>query len=302
MPSNWLSIDSNFPSFTGEESPEQQIRALHNYLFQLREGLQYSLQNLTADNFNTAALQNLTDAQKNEVTTQLEKVYTQLNQMAAEIDRLSGRVSGTENLSGRMTTAEGEITALKGRVKLTEGNIEDLTDRASAVETDIDDLQGRMKTAESDIGSLKGRVTITEGNIEDLAGRVKELEDDETLTNLQKAVEGEGGLHDRAATAETDIVSLKEQVITAEENIENLADRVKQIEDDQSLDDLQETVAGEGGLQEQVAESQQELKKISGAVQVAEDGIVTVGSEGKTLHLVGQIYINGVLYEQGGTT
>lgn len=248
MPSNWLSIDSNFPSFTGEESPEQQIRALHNYLFQLREGLQYSLQNLTADNFNTAALQNLTDAQKNELTTQLEKVYTQLNQMAAEIDRLSGRVSGTENLSGRMTTAEGEITALKGRVKLTEGNIEDLAGRTTTAETGIDDLQDRMKTAEADIGSLKGRATITEGNVEDLAGRVKQLEDDQTLG------------------------------------------------------DLQEAVTGEGGLQEQMDATEQELKKISGAVQVADDGSATVGSEGKVLHLVGQVYINGVLIEQGGTT
>lgn len=221
MPSNWLSIDSNFPSFTGEESPEQQIRALHNYLFQLREGLQYSLQNLTADNFNTAALQNLTDAQKNEVATQLEKVYTQLNQMAAEIDRLSGRVSGTENLSGRMTTAEGEITALKGRTKLTEENIEDLADRATSAETDIDDLQ--------------------------------------------EAVTGEGGLQERVA-------------------------------------DLEDAVTGEGGLQEQMDATEQELEKISGAVQVADDGSVIVGSEGKPLRLVGQIYINGVLYEQGGTT
>ena len=221
MPSNWLSIDSNFPSFTGEESPEQQIRALHNYLFQLREGLQYSLQNLTADNFNTAALQNLTDAQKNEVTAQLEKVYTQLNQMAAEIDRLSGRVSGTENLSGRMTTAEGEITALKGRTKLTEENIEDLADRTTAAEGGIDDLQ--------------------------------------------EAVTGEGGLQERVA-------------------------------------DLEDAVTGEGGLQEQMDATEQELEKISGAVQVADDGSVTVGSEGKPLRLVGQIYINGVLYEQGGTT
>ena len=221
MPSNWLSIDSNFPSFTGEESPEQQIRALHNYLFQLREGLQYSLQNLTADNFNAAALQNLTDAQKNEVTAQLEKVYTQLNQMAAEIDRLSGRVSGTENLSGRMTTAEGEITALKGRTKLTEENIEDLADRTTAAEGGIDDLQ--------------------------------------------EAVTGEGGLQERVA-------------------------------------DLEDAVTGEGGLQEQMDATEQELEKISGAVQVADDGSVTVGSEGKPLRLVGQIYINGVLYEQGGTT
>ena len=248
MPSNWLSIDSNFPSFTGEESPEQQIRALHNYLFQLREGLQYSLQNLTADNFNTAALQNMTDAQKNEVTLQLKKVYTMLNQMAAQIDNLSGRVSGTENLSGRVTTAEGEITSLKGRVKLTEENVEDLAERTTDAEDAIDDLKGRMKTAESDISSLKGRSTITEGNVEDLASRVKQLEDDQTL------------------------------------------------------DDLQEAVTGSGGLQEQMDTTKQELKKISGAVQVADDGSATVGSEGKVLHLVGQVYINGVLIEQGGTT
>lgn len=248
MPSNWLSIDSNFPSFTGEETPEQQIRALHNYLFQLREGLQYSLQNLTADNFNATALQNLTAEQKNEVTTELQKVYTMLNQMAAQIDSLSGRVTGTENLSGRMTTAEGEITALKGRVKLTEENIEDLADRTTAAETDIDDLQDRMKATESDIGDLKGRTTITEGNVEDLA------------------------------------------------------DRVKKMEDDQTLGELQEAVTGEGGLQEQMATAKQELEKISGAVQVADDGSVTVGSEGKPLRLVGRVYINGVLYEQGGTT
>ena len=265
MPSNWLSIDNNFPSFTGEESPEQQIRALHNYLFQLREGLQYSLQNLTADNFNTAALQNLTDAQKNEVTTQLEKVYTQLNQMAAEIDRLSSRVSGTENLSGRMTTAEGEINALKGRVELTEGNIEDMAGWETTAETDIADLQARMITAEEDIGSLKGRATITEGNVEDLAGRVKQLEDDQTLDGLQDAVTGEGGLQERVAAMEG-------------------------------------TVTGEGGLQEQMDATKQKLANISGAVQVADDGSVTVGFEGKPLRLVGQVYINGVLYEQGGTT
>lgn len=234
MPSNWLSIDSNFPSFTGEESPEQQIRALHNYLFQLREGLQYSLQNLTADNFNTTALQNMTDAQKNEVTVQLEKVYTQLNQMAVEIDSLIGRVSGTENLSGKMTAAESEIFSLGGRTTLAEENIESLSERVT--------------TAESDIGSLNGRATITEENVEDLIDRVKTLEDDQTLGNLQ------------------------------------------------------ETVAGEGGLQERVTKLLQELEKISGTVQVADDGSVTVGYEGKPLRLVGQIYINGVLCEQGGTT
>lgn len=248
MPSNWLSIDSNFPSFTGEETPEQQIRALHNYLFQLREGLQYSLQNLTADNFNATALQNLTAEQKNEVTTELQKVYAMLNQMATQIDNLSGRVSGTENLSGRMATAEGEITALKGRVKLAEGNVESLGDRTTAAEACIDDLQDRMKAAESGIGSLRGQATI------------------------------------------------------AEKNVNDLADRVKALENDQTVGELQDMVTGEGGLQEQMDGCKQELEKISGAVRVADDGGITIGSEGKPIRLVGQVYINGVLYEQGGAT
>lgn len=93
MPSVWKSIDSNFPSFTGEEKPQEQIRALHNYLFQLREGLKYSMQNLSAENFNAAALENLSESQKNEVKKQLEKVYALLGQMSGEIQNIAGRVS-----------------------------------------------------------------------------------------------------------------------------------------------------------------------------------------------------------------
>ena len=228
MPSNWLSFDSNFPSFTGEETPEQQIRALHNYLFQLREGLQYSLQNLTADNFNATALQNLSDAQKNEVAAQLQKVYTMLNRLGAEIDSLSGRVSGTENLSGRVTSVENEINYLDQRV---DKNQEDITALQDAVSENEDAQRGF----------------------------------DERVTEIERGLP----------------------------QLEQAADE---------LADLQEVVIGEGGLQEQMVAARQELEKISGSVQVADDGSVIVGSEGKPLRLIGQVYINGVLYEQGGTT
>ena len=204
MPSNWLTIDSNFPSFTGKETPQQQIQMLHNYLFQLREGLQYSLQNLSASNFNAAALQNLEDAQKNEVTRQLIKVYDLLNQMSGEISSLTGRVSGIENLAGRVTGAEADIDAL-----------EEWTGAA------------------------------------------------------------------------------EEQMAQLQQRTESLDSRVIQMED---------AVTGEGGLQEQMGTTQQEIGKLSGAVQVASDGSVTIGSEEKPLRLVGQVYINGVLYEQGGAT
>lgn len=225
MPSNWATIDQNFPTFTGEESPEQQIRALRNYLFQLREGMQYSLQNLTAENFNATALQKLTDDQKNEVTEELQKVYALMNQLSGRLDSLSGRVTGIENLAGRVTAAEGEITDLKGRVALTEGNADDLGKRISAAEKDAEDI--------------------------------------------------------------------KNSVAEAEKNVDALGDRVSKLE---------KTVTEDGGLSDRMDYAEQELQKIAEVVTGTEDGSATVGAEGKPLYLVGDIYINGVLYEQGDST
>lgn len=208
MPSNWLSIDTSFPSFTGEESPKEQIRALHDYLFQLRQGLQYSLQNLTAENFNAAALENMNATQKDQVAQELRKVYARLDQVAAQVDSLGGRVSDTEGVSARVSEAE----------------------------QDIDDLEEWTGAAEEQLGDLSGRL--------------------ETL---------------------------------------------EQSEDRKTLQELQGLVTGEGGIQERVTALEGETEKLSTAIQVAEDGSVTLGSEGKDLYLVGQIFINGVLYTQGGT-
>ena len=80
MGSNWLAVDSNFPSFTGRESPTEQIRALHNYLFCLKEQLQYSLNNLTADNWNTDALDSLTADAKEQLRIGISSMTNQLTQ------------------------------------------------------------------------------------------------------------------------------------------------------------------------------------------------------------------------------
>ena len=43
MPSNWLYIDSNFPTFTGEESLKEQVTTIQNYMYMLVEQLRYTL-------------------------------------------------------------------------------------------------------------------------------------------------------------------------------------------------------------------------------------------------------------------
>lgn len=156
MPSNILSFDNGFPTFTGQESPQQQIAALHNYLFQVREGLRYSLSNLGKNNFNPKELEQMSEEQKTQMEQLLSQVYNQLNGISKQL------------------------------------------------------------------GSLT-----------------------ETVNSHGTAI---------------------------------------------------------GGLAQQMEQAGESLEKLGQVLQVAEDGSAALGSEGKRLDLIGEIYINGVLYEQGGTT
>lgn len=54
MSIDFKSLDE-FPTFTGEESPQEQIRQLQNYLFSMKESIRYLLSNLGVDNMNPTA-------------------------------------------------------------------------------------------------------------------------------------------------------------------------------------------------------------------------------------------------------
>lgn len=46
MSKSWMTIENDFPSFTGRESPQEMISKLTDYLFKLTNQLKYTLQNL----------------------------------------------------------------------------------------------------------------------------------------------------------------------------------------------------------------------------------------------------------------
>lgn len=70
----------------------------------------------------------------------------------------SAQNTAISDLQGRMTTAEGDITALEGRMDTAEGDIAALGGRVGTNETDISDLKSRMNTAETDIDNLQATV------------------------------------------------------------------------------------------------------------------------------------------------
>lgn len=217
MPSNWLAIDTNFPTFTGVEPAEQQIQALHNYLFQLKEGLQYSLRNLTAENWNTQALEAMNEEAKADVVEQLDQVGALLNRLSSEVDSLGARMANAEKLTARIETAENRISALESRTTALEEEARGLEDRTQ-------DIENRTEALTQDAGKLK---TETER--------------------------------------------------------------------------LGQTISGANGLETRVNAAEETMRKIAGAVQVAGNGTVTLGTGDQPLYLVGTVYINGVPYG-GGTT
>ena len=88
-----------------------------------------------------------------------------------------------DNLTSRMTTAEGSITSLTGRMDTAEGNITSQGTRLTTAEGDIDAVEGRLDTAESDIDALEAKDVVHEtrmGTIES-----KDTEQDGRLDALE---------------------------------------------------------------------------------------------------------------------
>lgn len=106
MPSNWLYIDTNFPTFTGEENTEEKVTTIQNYMFMLVEQLRYTLHNLDLANMNQTAVEQYE-------TSLTEPIYARIENGEENVAELTLTAAG---LSLRMNDAEGNITVLQQTV------------------------------------------------------------------------------------------------------------------------------------------------------------------------------------------
>ena len=95
-------LELSLPERTGQETVEQRLTALEKTVPRLLEALQYTLSNLGAENFNTAALSRL------------------LSPIRARIDGADGSIAqlnlDADALQTRLTSAEGSVAALEQTV------------------------------------------------------------------------------------------------------------------------------------------------------------------------------------------
>lgn len=148
MPSNWLYIDTNFPTFTGEEDTEEKVTTIQNYMFMLVEQLRYSMRNLDLSNMNKTAV----DRYETSLT---EPIYARIEDGEENVAQLALTAAG---LALRLNDAEGNITSLTATAEGLSMQISDAEDdiiqlgiTAQGLATQISNAQGQISTLQQTV-------------------------------------------------------------------------------------------------------------------------------------------------------
>ena len=173
MPGNILSADTQFPNFTGQENPAEQIRTIRNYLYMLLEQLRYTLNNLDAGNFNTEGLKEIQDAISQPILKQLSDTDGNLAELQVTAVGLASRVSSNE---GDISQLEQTAQGLSSRVGDAEGNISSLQQTANGLSSRVSSAEGNISTLQQTANGLSSRVSNAEGSISSLSQTASGLE------------------------------------------------------------------------------------------------------------------------------
>ena len=136
MPSNWLYIDTNFPSFTQKESVNDKVETMQDYLFMLVEQLRYTLHNLDLSNMNKAAA----DGFVKQIT---DPIYGEIKDAEGNITQVA---LVAEGLAARIGDAEGNITQLQAPSKGLQASVSNLNGSVTNLTADVNGIRATVST------------------------------------------------------------------------------------------------------------------------------------------------------------
>ena len=136
MPSNWLYIDTNFPSFTQKESDGEKIETMQDYLFMLVEQLRYTLHNLDLSNMNKTAA----DEFVKQIT---DPIYGEIKDAEGNITQVALMAEG---LAARIGDAEGNITQLQATAKGLQASVSNLNGSVTNLTADVNGIRATVST------------------------------------------------------------------------------------------------------------------------------------------------------------
>lgn len=191
MPGNILNVDTMFPSFRDDETSEQKLDKVTNYLYMLLEQLRYSLNNLDADNFNDTGLREISDGIARPLRTSFEN----------ELSKTNAVIEGQSNEFGSQIRA---LTAWVGTDA--DGNLissaANITATANQNKSDVALLAKRVAEDESALAEYK----ISVGNTYASASSLTTFQNsvNKSLTAINQTASDQGALIELVAYYRTD--------------------------------------------------------------------------------------------------
>ena len=169
MPSNWLYIDTNFPSFTQKESDGEKIETMQDYLFMLVEQLRYTLRNLDLKNMNKAAMNGFLQNIREPIYAKIEDTNKNVNELSITAKGLSTRISNAE---GSITQLGATADGLAAEIRNAKGDITSLGARADGLAARISSAEGNITQLGATADGLSARISSNEGSITNLTADV----------------------------------------------------------------------------------------------------------------------------------
>lgn len=267
MASNWLYIDTNFPTFTGEESTEEKVTTIQNYMFMLVEQLRYTLHNLDLSNMNETAVNEFKDVLTDPIYASIADTNGNLAQLAVTATEIATRVSNAEGdistlqqtaagISATVTNQAGQIAQLQitaqgltSRVSTAEGNISTLQQTATSISATVSNQGGQIAALQVTANGIATRVSNAEGNISTLQ---------QTASSMSSTISTQAG----------QISSLQQTANSISSTVSNQGTAISSLQ--QTANSLSSTVSAQGG-------------KISTLQQTANSLSTTVSSQGTAI-------------------
>lgn len=222
MPSNWLYVDSQFPNFNGDETTEEKLAQLQNYLYLLVEQMRYTTQNLDTTNVNQNALNQWENALTRPIYAQIEGEGERITQLSVTANGLKAMVQGQQESiqqledsaqgqiqviqevqqalgeqGGMITDIQGTVTSQKQQLSQLELTAQGLTASVKEQETKLTEFEGTLTAQGEDIGTLEGTIQAQTKKLADLALTADGLtatvsEQTQVITQITGTVTGQG--------------------------------------------------------------------------------------------------------------
>lgn len=109
MASNFLFIDTHFPTFSGGENTREIVDSMLNYLKMLTEQLRYTMNNLDATNFNESGLKEIQTDTTAGISEEIQRLAQTVNDLNNSVNSLNGTVRGISQDLGDLSRSVEEM-------------------------------------------------------------------------------------------------------------------------------------------------------------------------------------------------